>query len=779
MSLQLFTGQVISADPASFNVQVSLNGFSNAAPAVVQAVPVASVFADFLGLKDAAIPSVGSTVICLKLSSELVGILGVLPSEDDENSRYSTTAFPRTLDFSKLLSQYSAGYAGQESEATKIAFYNRQRPTDILPGDWVKTNDFGILLGLFQQFAVFKASELAQIQAFVFDDLLRIVSHNFQHITSLGELRIFLDGAKPSLELGLSHRQLENLGLPEVETPPAGAAPFVETGKITADGTEDLFEHVNGERAAAVQRLKLFAGALGDLLTIFLALPAKDAVYKTDGAVPAKQDTGLFHWTLSPDGGLYVRTRNEVFIEKTNYIRVPVRIRDEADPQGDAENLEYGPRPEFKWDFNTIPVDPARPEWTFLQLRDYAAFLQESLSYHTFKKQEKDIYVPGSREILSGEQAIDPERKVVLRQVTSGVYLLQSGGIVFRDAWGSAIVLDGGNIYLQPAKDLVFQPLGSLVAKVGKFISFLSRKDVEISTSEGAFRQMAKQAISLFSKESGILLESAAITENDGLPDNSPLRKLSGIVLKSAQGIFGFARKLRWRGEEYVEVHSGGEARVAADNGRATVSSNTGGVSILSKTGVQLLADSSVEVRGKSSVNVGSLGGVFVAGNGTTIIGNRGQQVGLIDEDGTIVSTGRNQTTGQNFLALNQEDPSKSRQGVIPKAFADSPDLQKIVFRYLGQGTGEDNYAPKGSVYLPATNAQQEDELLSKGLVSWDLSLSEVEKTFPYPGAVNGVLLGATVENQESVGGYVYNKFNPRAEAKIKRLSAQQYKVQK
>ena len=106
---------------------------------------------------------------------------------------------------------------------------------------------------------------------------------------------------------------------------------------------------------------------------------------------------------------------------------------------------------------------------------------------------------------------------------------MENGGICMRDAWGSALVMEGGNIYIQSAKDTVMQPLRNLVAKVGQFASIAANQDIDLSSTSKGVRIKADQAVYLYSANSGVVIQSDGLTESPGPTDlTAVVEQISG-----------------------------------------------------------------------------------------------------------------------------------------------------------------------------------------------------------------------------------------------------------
>ena len=408
----IFTATVLSSDTASFNVQVAPVATptqSHSQISKLQAVPLSTAISGLLGFKECVLPRVGSLVLCFSVSTTLCYIVGTIPDVDVGNQFASRTILKAGDGNNDA--QNVVNYA--TSSLTNI-LYNVNRPTDLVEGEYVLANEFGVLMGLFQGLATLKGSDLAQIQCFLFDDLVRVISHNFEHLTSMGRLKISHDGSALNAEYTLTHQPKEALGSAQVSSSEYSPQ-FENVGTHTVDDKQDFFELKNGDFSEAISRLKVFVGKLGDFIKIVLSSPQEGQVNKMDGSTPSTE-TGLADFFLGTDGKIHVRSIAEIFIEKTNWIKVPQRIREVEDPSGDF-SVTYDDKELFTWD-DAATIN-GNPFLYFLQLRDYALYTQEKLGYGNFRKHTKDFFIDeDAPPDLNSIDQVDPNTPIETR-VTS------------------------------------------------------------------------------------------------------------------------------------------------------------------------------------------------------------------------------------------------------------------------------------------------------------------------------------------------------------------------
>ena len=262
---KFFVGTISNSDAGTYNIQVDASGAANGS--LVQGYPLLQVFATTLGFKECPQYPVGARVLCYNIDSQSCYIFGIIPQADLGNLGFFSRVSLGTEDSNSQ--DKDSNTLGYKEQATKLLTANAQRPTDVVEGEYVIANELGVLLGLLQEVAILKGSELAQIQCYLLDDLVRLVSHNFNHWTAMGEVNIWHDGKAIMAEYGATHLSRESMGVPQ--TTDKGEPVFQTDGdKPTADDSKDYYKIKEDERIKAIERLKMFVGRLGDFLHLYL-----------------------------------------------------------------------------------------------------------------------------------------------------------------------------------------------------------------------------------------------------------------------------------------------------------------------------------------------------------------------------------------------------------------------------------------------------------------------------------------------------------------------------
>ena len=731
----LFQGIVVSADPGTHIIQISPEGQTNSLR--LQGIHLSSVFSAALGFADTILPTVGTRVLCCGRAENRTLIIGTIPYPENQ-ANISSPTLPNKAILGTIEPLFRPVHKnGYLDSTTKAIIHNNNLPTDTLPGEKVISNEFGVMLGLFKLMASLKASELSQVQCHFLDDLVRIISHNFQHYTSLGELKVFQDGKGIHLEMGATHKPNESLGKSTSDNG-GDASDDISTSntvgitQINSTQNYNQFYDLSDDQLVMLERMKLFVGQLGQFVNFLIINPSQEQ-HALNGTPPNTPDTGLLQLKASLDGTLVVRSVKGIFLEKTNWIRVPHRIRTPEDPSGDdGTTITYPEQPDYTFDDTYTYRGEAF--LYYLQLRDYLSYINEGLGYTNFNAHTQDFYVNNDKTNetpLEQITYIDQETGIAYTQTKSWISLMGNGGISLADAWGSCISMEGGNIYIQPAKDLIVQPNRNLIAKVGGNVSIASQYQLDLSSTNGGLRVKTEEAQYLYSASGGIILHTDAENIDNTTQvysDDKPMvLATSGIVMLAPEsGVNTYAS----------QIYNNATSTFVAQGPQVTLSSSEI-TRLRSDSLVELYGDYITMMSKLETINY-SAGSMTIMGLTETIVGLKNQNFGVVSFlGGDIPVTGYldpNNNADQSFftdLSSQLNDLDTFDITTILDSFTDDTDFTDISFQF----PPTDIYSIDQSVdVIPQTLSQQTDVLSGiYGFEPWEET--PINNSYPYPGS--------------------------------------------
>ena len=179
-----------------------------------------------------------------------------------------------------------------------------------------------------------RASHFCGVEAFWFDNLLRLTGFNLELLTSASELRALNDEGEWSEVYRWSPFPWEASGVLEHTTDFTKHAADVYNDPKGRAGREPVEDDQMG-----IWRVQRFRGYLGDLERTVVALPAADALQSAAGIERLSNETrlpGLLDTGFTADGRWHVSSAKGVLLEKTVTIPVPKELILPDDATGDG-----------------------------------------------------------------------------------------------------------------------------------------------------------------------------------------------------------------------------------------------------------------------------------------------------------------------------------------------------------------------------------------------------------------------------------------------------------
>jgi hypothetical protein len=458
---------------------------------------------------------------------------------------------------------HHAAFSGRESSLGNMS---AGRPADSLPGDWGSINDLGLAIYLGKMMVGLRASDLARVDAFWGDDLLRLTGYNMEIFTAGAEETRLNDEGEYNEVLALTPFPWEGMGKKTNSDATRKA-----DGKLKPGSEEAAFEPKEDDQLM-MPRLLRFRGYLGDIEREMVCMRPADADLETYSKKTKYH--GLLEIIKHVNGAFAVRSAKEILLEKYALIPVPKKMFAPEDPKGDnrtsykASNLlgsgDSYEMPEFIWG------DQSSPNIRSAQLADHHAWFFSKYTTGGLVAHKKDWYYPDETELDKpvdratiqssainlkhkfmsdlpvpvGTLTIDdrPGHSVRYYASRSVIHQLDDGSIIIGDGYGSQIVMKGGSIFLECVGDVWAKPGRNFVAWAPHDAILRAGNSADISASKKDVRIKAERNMHVLagnSEESGgILLESRA--KGDSRPPDfsqSGERVMGhGITFKAAEG---------------------------------------------------------------------------------------------------------------------------------------------------------------------------------------------------------------------------------------------------
>jgi len=483
------------------------------------------------------------------------------------------------------------------------------RPTDVYPGEFSKVNQHncGIKGGLFSATLLGGG---ASLRLSALTNAARLICESYLRHSLSGSLVEFHNGRYLSSENNMALYQEERLG------------GYKDGAKVW---TDDSKAPVKGEDQTMRPRIKNLSGYFGHLVSKFCLRPDPgDSKTRVLGDEP--KEAGVSRETIDPSGQYRLSAAGMLTFERTGRIPVPVRT---AYPTDKGHDISW--QPKMLEPFEHDETDPAYRQ---LELFDRQAYDLKNQYARVDgidsddKSKDPDYYVPQEEDLRPLEDKYDARffgngsgnETVKLNKFDkrrAGMYIGEDGSVIVRDAWGSEIVMLGGNVSISCAGNVMLLPGKTQLTIAGDDIVQKAQNSIDVHASKHDVRLSAARNMEILGgadeKESpgGVVIESRGrMSVWDG-KDKGESARLSGITLRAVnQRVVLDGQKINIRSRTDTRIISGGD-------------SIDGNVSIGAKT-IRCRADKINMSAGMSNLELSKSGSASLVGRTVGLHGETG-----------------------------------------------------------------------------------------------------------------------------------------------------------
>ena len=417
-----------------------------------------------------------------------------------------------------------------------IVDWSGGRPVDgTAAGEMGWFAESGIGLFIDSAMAFLKADENCGLWAFYRDQLLRIAGDSLQVRTAGWEVEALDDQGEFNYTSGSTPYYWEQLGAFEF-----GTKIYKEKSAQENQISEPYYSVVEPveDDQQPFHRVREYLGYAGQGMKRMVNTLPKE----TSGVnrySQRKKYVGVFDEHVSMTGMYTLRSAKGVRIMKRCLIPVPKLMKRPEDAQGDNEKAYKaasqqgsGPDHKVKDEVQSNGRDPHMVR--ACGHLDGDAYHVNWEGYVGFHYHEKDYYLPDERDLKAelGSSNIEPIQfgqlseetflpqpkpttaKIDHRYPESKYYpsysyfeLLDDGGVIIGDGYGSEIRMVGGNLYITAPGDIFLQPGRRIVGMAGRDICMRAKNSLDLSTTDKDVRIWSGRNMELGANR-GVLIES-------------------------------------------------------------------------------------------------------------------------------------------------------------------------------------------------------------------------------------------------------------------------------
>ena len=423
---------------------------------------VAGIACGLLGFKTHMIPTRGTKVTMVYGNPSLIThALPTSPRDDVSGSAREMNQGTGSEGRKGLDAPDHSDFAGANRHDTP--------PKDLFEGELDIENHLGVALRMLHTMASLSAGDRAKIEAFVVNDMVRIVSDVFKHVSAFGDMQIYNDGRLNVRFDGTSYEH-EAWSLFGEEEAKADVSEF----QIAPE--EDLVK-------TGRWRFSQYIGWLGEFVHQFVTEPSETASSIAEEAYrPGKsriQQMG--------DGSILMQSVADVSIERVCRVQVPVEVKRWDDPEGVVskafKSLDKSYLKLWNYKENTL-------HHMAYQLREYSRWLS---CYHSFARFHQMAASAGEWEVPAEtltehvwtNQEKDVEQsnagvEVLIWDTYSCIRLMRDGSIVLWDGYGNGITMGKSGVQLSAVDHFEIDAGGDIRLTAGSDIILKARRNIEI-----------------------------------------------------------------------------------------------------------------------------------------------------------------------------------------------------------------------------------------------------------------------------------------------------------
>lgn len=388
-------------------------------------------------------------------------------------------------------------------------------PADMVAGEFEISNLMGVAMQFLTTLMRMTAGDRASVEVHLLNDMVRIVSGQFRHISPLGEELMF-DHGRPTMERTWTSYRHELFNKTKT-TEPLSEKDGDDMKTDTAKRMTDVGRH----------RLLEFIGFAGDFIHSFVTDPSAAAMQLSEEA----QDSAGKSWIhRNSDGSVLIQSVADIALERVTRIPVPFRINPHESHEAAAERNYDNLNAEFVKYFSNGSSDSKHAYRNAYQLRAYARWLSRFHAFARVAQLDKDYAIKSEQQSAApqpGNREVDRKNAPLYVEAYACIRIMRDGSISMLDGYGSSVTLANGNVSVSAARHLDLEAAGDIRMTAGGNIFAKARRSIELSASEGGLLLHGLAFVGMLCERGTAWIRSNADTETEDPPQ--PVQE-GGIV---------------------------------------------------------------------------------------------------------------------------------------------------------------------------------------------------------------------------------------------------------
>lgn len=509
----------------------------------VTALVVVNMFTQMMGLSSMAFPEKGTEVIVLscpdKNNHQSNYVIGCVPS--------ATQKIGRGLAFTNYVGSDKDYYKGialekrKANEKNELPRVTGTYPSNLVDGESAYVTKTGAGVEFLYNLCRLKGSELAMIEAYILDDLVRILSRNFEHLTSFGDFKIINSGGGLNVLWQGTSNEYEALGS-DAEGEPIDGFEIGEKDNLNVDPDDEsnfLWD--------AKWRFTKYIGKIGNFIHTYITDPGKNLVSENE----ANQfKAGRYNFHVNQDGSVVMQSISDIVFEKT--VRIPVPVANDR-----LEAIQAATNEQLNAYEVWTPLEGEELYETSYKLADYTKWLSNYYALAGF-------YAANVFNIPSEAESPEPDpyckdrnfqnqngggnyhtQFTKMLQAYATIRIFKDGSIVLYDAYGSAVHMTAGHVNISAARSINLTAAANVNITAGRDVIVNAGNNIELSAMFKGILLKARTWLEMLCSKGAVVIESAMTKDQEQQAQDSDdeeyLKRLknangNGIILTTSHG---------------------------------------------------------------------------------------------------------------------------------------------------------------------------------------------------------------------------------------------------
>jgi len=501
---------------------------------------------------------------------------------------------------------------------------------DLLEGETEITNLFGVAMEFLTTMIRMHAGDRASVECHLINDMVRLISSQYRHVSGLGEELIF-DHGRPTRERTWSSYRHEVLGVLKTRDPLAALK-----------GDEVDRDKVAEARVTAMGRSRFLEllGYAGDFIHQFVQDPPATMIRMMEESSPgaddgAKSGAGKSWIHQNSDGSIIMQSVADIRFERVCRIPVPVRFGNHEDPEI-TKNREYEKLDEAGRRLLKLPSFTEADRGSVFQLayhiRSYSRWLSRVHSFARVLQLSSEYKVPteaGSPvpSWTNGEKdKSDENAGTVYYETYSCMTMTRDGSIVMHDGYGGSVVMSNGNIQISASRHLDLECAGDMRLVAGGSIFMKALRNIEISATGGGLVLHGYAWLKGLCEKGTLWLRSNAVTSKEvpaedvlATKGGGPVPEVAGYEESTTDGVAvlieSAAGRSVYRSEKNMDFLVDGQPEDENDNSANITMFTRGDLAISGRRSTDIHTPGNLTLAGSRSVSIAT----------STLVSNAGE----------------------------------------------------------------------------------------------------------------------------------------------------------